>query len=97
MTLKMYKSNVCGIVKMIFFFQQDLHINLAKSYCRIDRQDLALPHAVKVADQQLDNPQLLLFTAHTAAQANEHDVCSKWCTYLLEHFSDESITTPVKF
>lgn len=73
----------------------DLHINLAKSYCRIDRQDLALPHAVKVADQQLDNPQLLLFTAHTAAQANEHDICSKWCTYLLEHFSDESITTPV--
>ena len=83
------------IIKCIFY--QDLNLCLAKSYCRIGRQDLALPHALKVADQQLDNPQLLLFTAHTAALALECDISSKWCSYILEHFSDESITTPVSF
>ncbi|XP_045167540.2 TPR repeat-containing protein DDB_G0287407-like [Mercenaria mercenaria] len=73
----------------------DLHMNLAKSYCRIGQQGLALPHALKVAEQQLENPKLLLFTAHTAALAGQCDVCTKWCSHLLEHFTDEDITTPV--
>lgn len=68
---------------------------MAKSYRRTQQPGLALPHAVMVADMQLDNPQLLMFTAHTAALAGEYDVCSKWCSYLLEHIEDESVTTPV--